>query len=151
MLLYLCYKIKHHIESVGYFFYKMHMISTRRHCQGIFFSFLIMLYWLCYYSFPNPNPFLSSTQHPPLLQTIPHHFSCPWVMCISSLAAPFPVLYFTFPWLFCKHLFVLLNPLTSSPIPPHPISIDNHQNALCIHDSVSVLLVCLVCFRLNCC
>ena len=52
----------------------------------------------------------------------PHHCSCPWVMHISALATPFPILYFASPWLFCNYLFVLLNPLTSSPIPQHPPS-----------------------------
>ena len=42
-------------------------------------------------------------------------------------------------------LFVHINPLTSSPIAPHLLPFGNHQNALHIHDSVS-LLVCLVCF-----
>ena len=47
---------------------------------------------------------------PPLLPSTqqPHHSlrqsaqlcSCPWVMDISSLATPFPILYFTSPWLF---------------------------------------------------
>ena len=46
----------------------------------------------------------------------------------------------------CYYLIVFLNPLTSSPILPHPLSSGNHQNALCILNSVSVLLVCLVCF-----
>ena len=45
--------------------------------------------------------------------------SGPWVMGISSSATPFPILYFTSPWLFCNYLFVLLNPLTSSLIPLH--------------------------------
>ena len=62
----------------------------------------------------------SSTQHPSLPQAIPHHYSCPWVMHITSLAAPFPTPFFTSPWLFCNYIFVLLNPLTSSPILPHP-------------------------------
>ena len=75
--------------------------------------------------------------------------SCPWVMHINSLSTPFPVLYFTVPWLFCNYLFVLLNPLTSSPIPPHPLP-GNHQNNLCIRYAVSVLLVCLVCFCFLC-
>ena len=78
-------------------------------------------------------------------QAIPTPCSCPWVMHISSVATPFLILYFTSPWLFCDYLFVL-NPLTSSPISPHPNPSGNHQNALHIHDSVSVLLVCLVCF-----
>ena len=76
----------------------------------------------------------------------PRHCSCPWVMHISSLATPFPILYFISPWLFCNYLFVLLNPPTSSPLPPHPHPSENHQNNLCILDSVSVLLICLVCF-----
>ena len=80
------------------------------------------------------------------LRQSPHPCSCPWVMCVSSLATPFPILYITCPWLFCNYLFVLLNPLTSSPIPPHPLLSGNHQNSLHVRDSVSVLLVCLVCF-----
>ena len=45
---------------------------------------------------------------PPLPQTVPHHCSCRWVMCIGSLATSFPILYFTSPWLFCNYLIVLL-------------------------------------------
>ena len=78
------------------------------------------------------------------LKQSPHHCSCPWVMHISSSATPFPILYCTSPWLFCNCLFVLVNPLTSSPIPPLPLPSGNHQNVHHIHDSVSVL-VCLVC------
>ena len=58
-----------------------------------------------------------STSHS--LRSSPHHCSCPWVMCINSLATPFPILYCTSPWPFCNYQFVLLNPLASSPIPPH--------------------------------
>ena len=79
------------------------------------------------------------------LRPSPHHCSCPWVMCIGSLATPFPILYFTSPWLFCNYLFGLLNPLTSSPIPHTPLPSSNNQNTLHIHDSVSVL-ICLVRF-----
>ena len=57
---------------------------------------------------------------PRSLRQSPHHCSCPWVMCISSLATPFAILYFTPPWLLCNYLSALLNPLTSSPIPPQP-------------------------------
>ena len=42
-------------------------------------------------------------------------------------------------------LFVLLNLLTSSPISLHPLPSGNHQNTLHIHESVSVVLVSLVC------
>ena len=44
----------------------------------------------------------------------------------------------------CCSLFVLLNPLTSSPIPLYSLPSGIHQNALHNHDSVSVLLACLV-------
>ena len=50
------------------------------------------------------------------------------------------------PWLFSDYLFVFMNLFISSPIPPQPLPSDNHQNALCIHDSVSIPFVCLVCF-----
>ena len=103
---------------------------------------LIMLLQLSqFFSLCPPPP---ST--PQSLRQSPHHGPCLWVMCISSLATPFPILYFTFPWLFCNYLFVLLNSLISSSIPHTPLPSGNHQNALCIHDSVSVLLICLVCF-----
>ena len=99
---------------------------------------------------------LSSLGSPPhstphSLRQSPHYCSCPWVMCISSLATPFPMLHFTFPWLFYDYLFVLLNPLTFHPCPyiplPYtPLPSGSHQNTLHIHDSVSVLYVFLVCF-----
>ena len=81
--------------------------------------FQIIFYWLCYYSCPDfpPLPPQPSTSHS--LRQSPHHCSCPWVMRISSLATPFPILYFMYPRLFCNYLFVLFNPLTSSSIPPH--------------------------------
>ena len=73
---------------------------------------LLQLSW--FFSLCRPP---SST--PNSLRQSPCHCSCPWIMCISSLAAPFPIL-FTSPWLFCNYLFVLINPLTSSPIPQTP-------------------------------
>ena len=65
---------------------------------------------------------------------------------ISSLATPFPIPYFISAWLFSNYLLVLVNPLTSSPILPQCLPSDNDQNVLHLHESVSVLLVCLVCF-----
>ena len=80
---------------------------------------LIMLLQLFQF-FPlwSPPP---STLHS--LRQSPHHCSCPWVMCISSLVIPFPILSFTSPWLFCNYLFLLINPLTSSSILWHPLPI----------------------------
>ena len=87
-------------------------------------------------------PPLPSTPHS--LRQSPHHCLCPWITHISSLATPFLILYFISPWLFCNYLFVLLNPLTSSPILSFLLPSGNRQNTH-IHDSVSVL-ICLVCF-----
>ena len=65
------------------------------------------------------SPLPPPSSNPHSLRQSPHHCSWPWVTHINSLATPFPTLYFTFPWLFCNYLFVLLNPLTSSPILSH--------------------------------
>ena len=64
--------------------------------------------------FPSLPP---SGQYPPPNS---NHCSCPWVTHISSLATPFPLLYFTSLGLFCNYLFVLLNPLTFHPYPQCP-------------------------------
>ena len=80
----------------------------------ILYTLLIMLLQLSWF-FPHCPP-LPSTPHS-LRQSL-HHCSHPWIMHIGSVATPFPILYFPFPWLFCNYLFVLLNPLTSPPIFP---------------------------------
>ena len=82
-----------------------------------------------------------STPHS--LRQSPHHCSCPWVMPISSLASPFPMLYFTALWLFCLYFLI---PSSLHPFPYTSLPSGSHQNTLCIHDSVSVFLVCLVVF-----
>ena len=109
--------------------------------------FLFLLYCIDYAV--RVGPFFPLSLPPPItshhLRQSPHHCACPWVMCISSLAAPFPILYFTSPWLFCNYLYLILSLFTHSPIPP--LLSGNHQNLLCMHDSVSELLVCLVFFR----
>ena len=109
----------------------------------LFFNYILLIMLLQFSQCLPLGPPPHSTPHS--LRPSPHCCSCPWVMHINSLATPFPMLYFTSPWLFCNYLFVLLNPLTSSPIPPQPLPSSNLQKALRIHDSVSVLLVCLVC------
>ena len=63
---------------------------------------------------------LPSTQHPPLPQGI-HTLFMSMVLHINTLATPFPVLYFTSPCPLCNYLFALVNPLTSSPTPTHPL------------------------------
>ena len=80
----------------------------------------------------------------PLKQSL-HHCSCPWVMCISALPAPF---------LYCNlhphgnfvttNLYFLI-PSPLHPFPYTPLPSGNNQNTLCVYDSVCVL-ICLVCF-----
>ena len=86
----------------------------------LFFNLFLKLYFIDYaftvvpIILPLP-PAPSRTPHS--LRQFWHLCLCPWVMHLSSLAAPFLILYCTSPWLFCNYLFVLLSPLTSSPIP----------------------------------
>ena len=79
---------------------------------------------------------------PQSLRQSPYYCSRPWP-CIYILWL-LHFLYCTLhPHGYSNYLFVLLSPLTSSLIPP---SSGNNGNLLCIHDSVSILFVCLVCF-----
>ena len=90
----------------------------------------------------------SSTSH--FLRQFPQLCSHPWVLHVSSLCTTFSMWYFKSPWLFCNYQFVLPNPSASSPIFPNPLSIwqPSEWSCIhdCIHDSVSVLLLRLVCF-----
>ena len=107
-------------------------------------SLIFQLFFIYYV--PIFSPLLPSTQHPLLPQAIPTPLFLSLGHAISSSATPCHILYLTSPWLFSNYLFVFLNPLTSSSIPRQPFPSGNQQNALCIHDSVSVLLVCFVCY-----
>ena len=90
------------------------------------------------------SPLPPSTQYSPHSQAVPTPLFLFMGMHISSLATSFAILYFISPWLFCNYLFVLLNPLTSNPFLYIPLPSGNCQNAF--HNSVSVLIVCLVSF-----
>ena len=69
----------------------------------MFQSIFNILYWLLYYSCPN-FPLLSpSDRYPHFLQQCSLS-SCPWVMPVSSLASPFPILFLAYPCLFSLHL-----------------------------------------------
>ena len=78
-------------------------------CDWIFY-YILLIILLVLSQFFHVAP---STQQPLLCQSS-HSYSCPWFMHISPLATPFPMLYFTSPWLFCNYLFGLFNPLLSS-------------------------------------
>ena len=70
-------------------------IHTCLHLGWKFLSLFFKLHFIDYAITVAPIfPLLPpSTQHPPSLRQSPHHCSCPWVMRICSLAAPFPILY----------------------------------------------------------
>ena len=94
-------------------------------------------------------PFFFSPLYPPLPSTpiptsIPPFTSCPWVIHISSLASPFPILFLTSPCLFSTyHLcsLVLYSHILSLPLPT-----DNPPCDLHFCDFVPVLVVSLVWF-----
>ena len=78
-----------------------------------------IFYWLCYYSCPIFFSLLfpSTLYPPPSPPAFPCLSSCPWVIHISSLASPSPILFLTSLCLFCTyHLCFLF----SVPFPPFP-------------------------------
>ena len=93
--------------------------------------------------FPLCPPSLSN---PHTLRQSPHPCSCPWVMGIVLWLLHF---------LYCTshphgdsvttYLYLLI-PSPLHPFPHTTLPSGNHQNAPHTHDSVSVLLVCSVCF-----
>ena len=67
---------------------------------GIFKKYI---YWLCYYSYPFLFPFILLPPPPPRLTPAFSLHSCLWVVHISSLASPFPILLLTSCCLFCTY------------------------------------------------
>ena len=57
---------------------------------------------------------------PHLPPVFPHLSSCQWVVHISTLASPFPILFLSFPRLFCTYHLCFLFPVPFSPSSPHP-------------------------------
>ena len=98
------------------------LISGMIFCCFYFFKYilLIMLLRLFHILLPFiplcPTP--PSTLHPPTHQHSPHPSSCPWVIHISSLASPFPILFLTPPCLFCPTSYAAY----SLYLFPHPLA-----------------------------
>ena len=91
-----------------------------------------MFFFLC------PPP----PSNPHSLRQSPHHYSC-HVYKSFDYSISYNVLYI--PMAVTTYLYFLI-PSSLHPFPLTPLTSGNHQNILCIHDSVSVLLVCSVCF-----
>ena len=131
--------------------------STEPHLPGredIFYLiyFLIKKYFTDYVItiVPILLPWPLSTWYPLHSSNAPLS-SCPWVMHISSLTSPFPILHLTSSCPFCTYQLCFLFPAPVPPFSPFLLPNDNPPNDLHIYDSVSALLVCLVCcFRFSC-
>ena len=75
-------------------------------------------------------PFISPL-YPPALPSLPQPAfpalsSCPWVIHISSLASPFPILFVTSPYLFCTYHLCFLFPVPFPQLSPCPMLITLH-------------------------
>ena len=92
-------------------------------------------------------PFMSlHPAHPAFPLAFPHLSSCPWVIYISSLASPFPILFLPSSCLFCIYHLCFLFPVPFLPFSHIPLPTDNPPCELHFCESVPVLVVCLVCF-----
>ena len=70
--------------------------------------------------------------------------SCSWIIHISSLAYPFPILFLTSPCLFLTYHLCFVFPVPFLPFFPLHLPTDNPPCDLHSCDSAPVLLVCLV-------
>ena len=59
--------------------------------------FLSIIYWLCYYSFPNFPPWFPLRPAFPNPPAFPALSSCPWVVHVSSLSSLFPIPFLSLP------------------------------------------------------
>ena len=109
----------------------------------IFFN---IFYWLCYYSCPSFSPLYSPSPCTTLPQYSHPLSSCLWVVCISSLASPFPTLFLTSPYLFSTYHLCYLFSVPFSPLSSSHFPTDNPPCDLYFCESVPVLVVCLIHF-----
>ena len=91
-------------------------------------------------------PLYSPLSCTPLLQAFPLFSSCPWVIYVSSLASPFPILLLLSPCLFCTYHICFVFPVPFLPFSTLNLPADNPPCDLHFCDSVPVLVVCLGCF-----
>ena len=112
-------------------------------------SWILLKYFIDYTITVVPifPPLLPSAWFPPSLLWSLYFSSCPWVVHVSSLESPSPILFLTSPCLFCTYPIMLLNPYTFTPFFPFPLPAGNPPNDLHIYESSPVLVVCFcLCF-----
>ena len=107
--------------------------------------FIFLIYYIDYVIIVVPffSPLYAPLPCTLLPPPVPPLSSCPWVIYISSLASPFPILSLTFPCLFCTYQLCFLIPAPFPPFSPSPLPADNPPCDLYFCDSVPVLVVCL--------
>ena len=111
---------------------------------NFYFYFLFFKVYFTDYAITVVPVFLPLYSPPP---AFPHPISsCPWVVHISSLASPLPILFLTSPCLFCTYHSCFLFPVPLPLYHPHRLPADNPPCDLHFSDSVPVLVVCLVCY-----
>ena len=101
-------------------------------------------------------PFLPFYPLPLLPPAFPHLTSCPWVIHISSWASPFPILFLTFPSIFCTiyasyslYLFPHSLPFTSQLITLYAIFRSMILFLFFCLLSLPFCFVLLVCFQIQ--
>ena len=113
-------------------------------CDSFLFYFIDYAITVVPFSF---SPLFPSILHCPSHHHSPCHLSlCPWVIHVSYLASPFPILFLTSPCLLCTYHLCFLFPV---PFPAYyllTIPTNNPPCDLYFCDSVTVLDVSLVCF-----
>ena len=110
--------------------------------SGSFLKYILLIMLLQLPQFFPLFPFLPSTLFP--FSNPSPLSSCPWVVHVSSLASPFPILFLLSPCLFCTYQLCILFPVPYLPFFPFPLLADNPPNDLRTCGSVPVLVVCLV-------
>ena len=122
-------------------------------CEGYIIMVFLNMYFIDYaiavvpfYPLYSPLP---CTPPPP---TFPTFSPCPWVIHISSLASPFPILFLTSPCLLSTYHLCYLFSVSFPAVSPSHFPTDNPPCDLHFCGSVSVLVVCLVffCFGFSC-
>ena len=106
-------------------------------CTEFFKKYILLIMLLQLFQF---FPFIPFCPTHPLPPTFPHLSSCPWVVHISSLASPFPILFLTFPCLFCTYYLCYLFSVPFSPFSSLPLPAENPPCDLHFCDSVPVLV-----------
>ena len=111
---------KYFLLFCGFYFYFLHIIICIKKLliYLIYFLKYILLIMLLQLS-PFFLPFIPPLPCNHLPSSIPLPLSsCPWVIHISSLASPFPILFLTSPCLFCTYKLCFLFPVSFTSFTP---------------------------------